>query len=230
MRYCIFSDIHGNADALYQMMNAEEGNVDAYIFLGDIFGYFYDQVAIIDCLKEISNIYMIKGNHDAYYLNSMDNKSQNSIYRARYGASYDIVLSKEQQSFMRNLSEGLVINDDYNSIIHAYHGGPDNHLEQRIYPDTKIDSFFNGCNYLLVGHTHYQFVRKNEKYTLINPGSLGQPRDGKGFSYCLLDTRKGEINFRNVQPNIKELIKKVDIYDYNTINGIYLKKKYEGLK
>ena len=56
MKLCVFSDIHGNMDAFNKMIEAEKNNVDGYIFLGDIFGYFYEQSEIIDKLRSIKNI------------------------------------------------------------------------------------------------------------------------------------------------------------------------------
>ena len=68
-------------------------------------------------------------------------------------------------------------------------------------------------DYLILAHTHYRFLQKVGKTTVINPGSLGQPRDKNGFSYCVLDTKTGSCTFKNVNPNISELLEEVQKKD-----------------
>ena len=78
------------------------------------------------------------------------------------------------------------------------HGSPDDPLEGRLYPDTALPDH---CPYSMVlcGHTHYRMVRFHNGTWFINPGSLGQPRDGHGFSYCIIDcTETVNVKFHDV--------------------------------
>lgn len=231
MRICVFSDIHGNADALKALLSREKETADCFLFLGDIFGYFYDQQEIINILRNTQKLYSIMGNHDNAYLMSLEDEELKKKMLEKYGSSYEIKLGENDIEYLKKMPLSLDLNID-NKKITAFHGGPEDFLNQRIYPDTTQDliKIKDACDYLFVGHTHYQYVIKKENTLIINPGSLGQPRDGKGFSYCILDTGRNEVTFKTVQVDIEKLLLQVKEKDYMTNNYNYLIKKYEVIK
>jgi len=224
MKICAFSDIHGNIEALDKMLLCETENADAYIFAGDIWGYFYDQSEIIDRLSEITNLYAVKGNHDEYYLGG--DRSTKLINK--YGSSYLTDISDEQMSFMQGLPDHLDTMID-GKRFGIYHGGIEDFLEQRIYPDTEIDEKFSieKYDYLILGHTHYRMCRRIKDTMIINPGSLGQPRDGHGFGYCILDTETGKIDFKSVDIDLDKLLSLSEKIDGEKDVYKYLKGKYK---
>lgn len=223
MRICIFSDIHGNIEALEKMLDAEKGNVDLFIFAGDIFGYFYCQKEIIDILMSMENLIAVKGNHERNYLTESVNKD----LLEKYGSSYNIELSEPQHEYLRQLPDYLevAVSDRQFGI---FHGGPDDYLEQRIYPDSELDdkSVLERYEFLILGHTHYRLVKKTGRTTIINPGSLGQPRDGKGFSYCILNTQSKTYQFKSVKVDIQKLLSQVRELDSEREVYSYLERKY----
>ena len=109
MKICAFSDIHGNIEAFDKMISNETGNVDAYIFAGDIWGYFYDQSEIIDRLSAITNLYAVKGNHDEYYLG----REITPELINKYGSSY----SYRQFEFSDEKGESYNVDIEYSSDI-----------------------------------------------------------------------------------------------------------------
>ncbi|MBD5540927.1 MAG: metallophosphoesterase family protein [Lachnospiraceae bacterium] len=223
MRICIFSDIHGNRDALERMLDEEKENVDLFIFAGDIFGYFYSQREIIDILMSMKNLIAVKGNHERNYLSgSIDNDLLD-----RYGSSYKIILSDSQLEYLRQLPDYLKISI-FDKQFGIFHGGPDDYLDQRVYPDTEVKdkSNFERYEFLILGHTHYRFVKKIGRTLIINPGSLGQPRDGKGFSYCILDTQNEKCQFKSVEVDIQKLLSQVRKLDLEREVYSYLERKY----
>ena len=224
MRICIFSDVHGNSESLDKMLSCETENVDAFVFAGDIWGYFYDQPEIIDRLINIENLIAVKGNHDEYYLS--DDRSNELLNK--YGSSYLTDISNEQMSFMQSLPDYLDITIK-GKRVGIYHGGTMDFLEQRVYPDSTIaeNSVFEQYDYLILGHTHYRMCRKINDALVINPGSLGQPRDGNGFSYCILDTETGRIDFKNVIVDIDKLLLQAEKKDGEKEVYEYLKRKYK---
>lgn len=261
MKICVFSDVHGNYQALDKMLSVE-ADVSRFFFLGDIFGYFTDQQQIIERMSKMDNLTCICGNHDAYYLRSLHDDSLREELVKKYGSSYLSKISDSQIEFLKNMSECLV--EDIDGIKLAfYHGGPDDYLEQRIYPDTELALDSDGVlvanddnmsdtskagalDVIFTGHTHYRLSRSlpvnNEESMvvkpdnllqagecmLINPGSLGQPRDGKGFSYCVFDTQAREVSFRNVEIDVDELLNSVYEAEQESDNYRYLVKKYKG--
>ena len=224
MKICVFSDIHGNIEAFDKMISNETGNVDAYIFAGDIWGYFYDQSEIIDRLSAITNLYAVKGNHDEYYLG----REITPELINKYGSSYLADITDKQLGFIKGLTDHLEIMID-GKRFGIYHGGNVDFLEQRIYPDTEIDETFliGKYDYLILGHTHYRMCRRIKDTMIINPGSLGQPRDGHGFSYCILDTKTGRIDFKSVDIDIDKLLSMSEIIDGEKDVYKYLKGKYK---
>ena len=93
------------------------------------------------------------------------------------------------------------------------HGGPANYIDQYV---TEINSslFENEYNFLIVGHTHVQFKYKtNDNKLFLNPGSVGQPRDGDPrAAYAIFDGTS--IALKRVTYNISATIKKMEDLDY----------------
>ena len=226
MRICVFSDIHGNSEAFDKMISNETGKADTYIFAGDIWGYFYDQPGIIDRLIDTENLIAVKGNHDEYYLAG----DRSTKLLNKYGSSYLNEISDAQMSFMKKLPDHLDIMID-GKRFGIYHGGNADFLEQRIYPDTEIDETIlsRKFDYLILGHTHYRMCRRIKDTMIINPGSLGQPRDGHGFSYCILDTETGRIDFKSVDIDIDKLLSLSKKIDGEKDVYKYLKWKYKEI-
>lgn len=221
MRLCLFSDIHGNIDAMEKMLDAELYETDLFLFIGDIFGYFYDQKKVIDILMSLKNLIAVKGNHEKNYLDGFMREEMID----KFGNSYNTALSDIQRDYLRQLPEYLEILID-NKRFGIFHGGPKDHLEQRIYPNTEIKdrASYEQYEFLILGHTHYRLQKKSGGTTIINPGSLGQPRDGKGFSYCVLDTKSGASVFKSVNIAVHDLLSQVRRIDAGKTVCSYLEK------
>ena len=70
-----FSDVHGNSDALEVFLNEiKHEKYDKIVFCGDIFGYYYNQIKVINLLQGIKDLLWIKGNHDDYFLKLYEGK------------------------------------------------------------------------------------------------------------------------------------------------------------
>ncbi len=229
MKICVFSDIHGNMAAFQQMLLAEKQNINRFYFLGDIFGYFCEQSLVIDTLMNLKNAYSIKGNHDNNYILALQDESYKKQMIEKYGMSYDWQLSCVQLEYIQSLPEHMESIVD-GLRIGFFHGGPNDFLEQRIYPDTVLldESFKEKYDYVFVGHTHYRFYKKFGETYVVNPGSLGQPRDGKGFSYGIFDTKNKSFEFKNIEIDIKRAIENVKALEHESSNCLYLIKKYGG--
>lgn len=226
MRIVIFSDIHGNSLALEQMLlDVRNENIKAYLFVGDIWGYFFEQDKCLSIIKNLPNVYAIKGNHDANYLVACRNSSYRREMIDRYGESYRNICSQENREWIDSIPCKLEI-QLANKKICMVHGNLENHLDGRIYPDYK-KSILGEYNYdmLILGHTHYRFHKKEGNSLIINPGSLGQPRDKNGFSYVIYDLDKDKAEFRSVRIDIKRLINDINIIETSTSNKNYLLRK-----
>jgi diadenosine tetraphosphatase ApaH/serine/threonine PP2A family protein phosphatase len=63
---------------------------------------------------------------------------------------------------------------------------------------------------------------------ILNPGSLGQPRDGKGFCYCILDLEDFSYCFKKVKVDVDELLSQVKEKDGDKSVCTYLMNKYRS--
>lgn len=218
MKLLVFSDIHGNSyalDTLLKKMNSLE--YDKVVFCGDIFGYYYNQKEILQKLTNIENIIWLKGNHDEYFLNLYSNSSAKEYFIKNYGHSYDNLDStynKTDADLISSLSSHHILTTA-NCSIGIFHGTPDNPLEGRLYPNTVIGnpSVYHNFDIVILGHTHCRMVRLEGSTLIVNSGSLGQPRDGSGYSYSIIDTAYKSVIFGNVHFNKTLLYNQIDKYD-----------------
>ena len=99
--------------------------------------------------------------------------------------------------------------------IGIFHGSLKDSINGRIYPDTELimDDGYEKYDYVIHGHTHYQMLRNVHSTTIINPGSIGQPRDRHGFSFATLNLPSGEIDFHEVIWDRQLLIQDIEKYD-----------------
>lgn len=220
MKMIIFSDLHGNAYALKELIKKKEFIKCEYkVFCGDIFGYYYDQTEIIRILKSIENLIWLKGNHDEYVINIYNGKLDNKYYIDNYGSTYCEVNKKYTRddihylSTLKNKKEIIV----ENKRIGIFHGTPDNYLEGRLYPDTEIveKNEYQKYDIVILGHTHCRMVRMCGETLIVNSGSLGQPRDGSQFGYAILDLKTKDVNFYDINVNCNELYDEINKRDCN---------------
>ena len=217
MKICFFSDIHGNGyafDAFLKEM--EERKPDKIIFGGDYAGYYYDADRIISKMREL-RFTCVLGNHDKMLLEVLDGERDINPLIERYGSSYEMLvrkLLKENEQFLRRLPLFYEMEAD-GVKLGFFHGSPRDFLNDRIYPDTEITdsteiALFEKYDYVFSGHTHHKLVKQFGKTIVINPGSAGQQRDGKGTSYVLFDTEKREWEICSFPYDIDSLEADID--------------------
>lgn len=79
-----------------------------------------------------------------------------------------------------------------------------------MYSDTKVEEEkYRQYDIVILRHTHYRMYRILRETDLLNPGSLEQPRDYKGSSYAVLDTKTSEYMFKRIQLDKHILIRKL---------------------
>lgn len=214
MMICFFSDIHGNFDALKAFWNdVQHYHVDLFVFGGDIFGYYYAQEEVLDFLCA-HDIKCLLGNHDKLFLDLVNGICDESYLIDRYGASYQDItgrISQKHVEFLGGLGSRYDLNVDGLRLVFV-HGSIFSPLDGRIYPDTVIDdlSLYQGVDVVFMGHTHHKLLKKLSCGSLlINPGSIGQQRDGKGCSYIIFDTKTKAYAFHIIKYDVLRLIDEI---------------------
>ena len=202
----IISDIHSNYEALKSVLrDIDNQNIKKIICLGDLVGYHSEPEKCLSILRK-RNIECLLGNHDSYL-------TDNS-YCSRSKTINEIIVRQRKQISTKNLNwvKSLKTFKLENKTLFT-HGGPANYIDQYV---TEINSslFENEYNFLIVGHTHVQFKYKtNDNKLFLNPGSVGQPRDGDPrAAYAIFDGTS--ITLKRVTYNISATIKKMEDLDY----------------
>lgn len=228
MRYGVFSDVHGNLEALKACLERlKTENVDGYIFCGDLIGYGPDPEACVQAVLRLKNCICVMGNHDAVFLDpSLEAYFNNEALRALdYSKKQLTEKSIRAISHMATMYQGM----DF-AVVHGA-------------PVDPIKEYFSSClqfrmNYDLwrgtvcfVGHTHLPFyiegdtkecgiyVNKKEDMTLkmrpgfryiINPGSVGKPRDNDTrASFGVWDVQQQTFRFLRQTYDISKTQKKM---------------------
>jgi len=230
MRYLVVSDIHGNIEALDAVLAAvDPASYDATLVLGDLVGYGADPNAVIDRVRGLSPLATIRGNHDKVAAGMEDPEGFNAI--ARSAVSWTMLeLSPENAAYLAALQQGPHVVDD---LIEICHGTP---YDEDAYVFDELDALraleSATRRVCLFGHTHIPvvFTRTrnglevetpdgdpawvvmiaDDRRYLINPGSVGQPRDGDPrAAFAIVDTTARRAELRRVEYPIQATQQKV---------------------
>ena len=193
MRILVIADIHANWPALQVL---EEPH-DLCFCLGDLVDYGLEPTPCIDWVRRRAH-YTIRGNHD-------HGVAQNVPVNGRAGFKYlsgvTRVLTRERLGpddlrFLGSLpvTQAVTVDDARFFLVHATPRDP---LDEYAYPD--VDFWARrlqnvDADVICVGHTHQPYVLQVNGKLVINPGSLGQPRDGdpRG-AYAVIDDNRVEL-------------------------------------
>lgn len=197
MKIAILSDIHANAHALTAVLEAiSKYSIEAVLVAGDLIGYYFQPKKTIDMLRALPiPVYCVKGNHEEMLISAHNCSESLALITNKYGPGISIALQELTNSdieWICNLGHPMQINDLNCSIVLS-HGSPDD-MNRYVYPDHSVNpvSYYNYTNapdVLIMGHTHYPMIKKFGRTIIINPGSVGQPRDRRsGAHWVLLDT------------------------------------------
>jgi putative phosphoesterase len=194
MKLGILGDIHGNSVALAAVLKeARKASVEKLLILGDLIGYYYDAVGVLDLLEPWSKT-VVRGNHEDMFRDMGSGSRTTESVRLKYGSGALLAhqyLSAEQKNCLINLPETEIESVD-NIRFQLCHGSPWS-TNQYIYPDSET-SLLKRCvdkrfDFVLLGHTHYPMVHLDSDTAVINPGSVGQSRVKGGIAqWGLLNT------------------------------------------
>lgn len=207
MRLLIISDIHGNLEALQAVLREAQGRYDRCFCLGDVVGYGADPQACAALVRDVAAV-VIRGNHDRACVAPESALDFNPIARLAVEWTHN-QLDAPTRAWLESLPAGPVLSDG----IQLAHGSP---LDEDEYITSTAQAavLLAGAGEPLtcIGHTHLQggwrmrgerteAVARNgalpldpgQRY-LLNPGSVGQPRDGDWrAAYMICDGGNAEF-------------------------------------
>jgi diadenosine tetraphosphatase ApaH/serine/threonine PP2A family protein phosphatase len=214
MRYLVLTDIHANLEALDACTaDARARGFDRTLVLGDVVGYGADPNAVIGRVQALDPVAIVRGNHDKVAAGLEWAEGFNHVARSAAHWTLD-VLTPEHRAWLANLPEGPAIVDD---LIEICHGSP---FDEDAYIFNELDAAralgVARRPLCIFGHTHHPvtFVLCNgaldslepsaaaeaqvplvdgSKY-LLNPGAVGQPRDGDPrAAYAIVDEERKRV-------------------------------------
>ncbi|MGP8247388.1 MAG: metallophosphoesterase family protein [Bryobacteraceae bacterium] len=223
MRYLIVSDIHSNWQALQGVLRQAEGRWDQALCCGDLVGYGADPNPVTDWVRAHS-AHTVRGNHDKVSLNTEDLEWFNPVARAAAEWTRN-ALTPENAAFLAALPRGPAIVEDFEIV----HGSPLDEDEYLVAAADAGDAFaYLERRLAFFGHTHLQggFVWNRARVEtipsfvaaqgpapleldgdcayLINPGSVGQPRDGDPrAAYAIYDSARKLLTYLRTQYDIE---------------------------
>ncbi|MBT5872078.1 MAG: metallophosphoesterase family protein [Candidatus Latescibacteria bacterium] len=226
MRYGLFSDIHGNLEALQAVTAAlNEENVDIFWCLGDIVGYGANPN---ECLEQVwdTTSDVIAGNHDFAAVGKVDLTyfNRNAAEAALWTMQN---LSRAGSSYLSNLP--FVLRNGEVMAVHATPSEPGKwgYILSLSIAEMEFGALPADVTVCFVGHTHDPviFYSDDEDYGvvpgmqcnlipglryIINVGSVGQPRDGDPrAAYCVYDSDTSLVEIKRVVYDVDEAQKKI---------------------
>lgn len=229
MRVLLLSDIHSNLEALEACLAAAPA-YDVVVNLGDIVGYGASPNEVIERSRELGKFF-VRGNHDKAVCGLIDIKDFNPVAALASSWTHD-QLTQENLEWLRSLPHGPVQIEELPGAQFV-HGSPIHEDEYVVnVGDAVAPLMVSPIALTFFGHTHLQgsfasngdhidavhpayrtvgqiekseFPLKKGLRYLINPGSVGQPRDGDWRAgFAVFDSHAGIVTFYRVPYNLKK--------------------------
>lgn len=213
MRFLILSDIHANWDALDAVLTSAAGLYDLVLNCGDLVGYGPEPNRVVDWCRA-TNAAVVRGNHDRAAVGLTDLEWFNPVAKAAALWTSEI-LTEQNRLYLAALPQGPVEIQDFA----IFHGSPDDEDEYLVDPG-DVGEIVPNHTVSFFGHTHLQggfllhrngvrpvtgrsvFVDDTSAY-LLNPGSVGQPRDRDArAAYAIYDSERRRVDYHRSDYNI----------------------------
>ncbi|NHN60687.1 MULTISPECIES: metallophosphoesterase [Halorussus] len=203
MRIGVLSDVHSNSVA-FEAVLADMPDVDGLVCAGDVVGYNPWPAECLETIRE-RGIPTVMGNHDravasgtAFRFNQMA-KAGVELARER--------LSDDQLDWLADLPDERREFDDRVKVVHGHPDDPDHYTM----PEEFSADLLGDEDVLVMGHTHVQHAEEYAGGVVLNPGSVGQPRDGDPrAAYAVLDLDDLSVDQRRVEYDVDAVRSEVE--------------------
>ncbi len=220
MKYGILSDIHANLEALTVVLNhIDSQSIDQILCLGDVVGYGANPNECCQLLLE-RNPLLILGNHEHASIDLSESYLFSMHARESARWTYDY-LDEEYKIIFRQLKDYRVLDDQSILMVHGSLTDRNGYIITSSQAEEQINIIkktYPECLFTFFGHSHIKkiwgiaevsekipneyYLRENDYY-LINPGSVGQPRDGDPrASYIIFDSDLNKITYNALEYDI----------------------------
>jgi len=226
VRYAFLGDIHGNTDALGKVLaSIRESSIDRVVCLGDIVGYGAEPVQCLEMIRALK-CDVIAGNHDWAAVGKISIDAFNAYAKAAALWTRE-QLSQEQKDWLANLP--LVLTYDHCAVAHGTFHQPEafNYIQTVFDAEQSFEALRRlGAALGFLGHSHVPvgffdtdpitytlegiIPIDSETATIVNAGSVGQPRDENNkASWALFDSEKREVTINRIEYDIDAAANKI---------------------
>lgn len=195
MKLGVISDLHGNDIALEAVLAFLLPRTGQIVCAGDITGYYTRPSACLFLLRK-HGIPFICGNHDRYLFQAPGTLCDD--HRRSIGMT-SALLSAAELAGLAEVPCRMEL-EIAGRRVSLTHGGPKDHCEEYVYPDSgHAHCFATDAELIVQGHTHWPMSFRQDGKLLLNPGSVGQPRDRQpGASCAVVDLETLDPSFHKI--------------------------------
>ncbi|MFW5911759.1 MAG: metallophosphoesterase family protein [Halolamina sp.] len=199
MQLGVISDVHGNLPA-FETVLADMPPVDSLVCAGDVVGYNPWPAACVELVRE-RDVPTVQGNHDravasddAFGFNGMARAGVDYAREQLDAAAIDWLGALPAE---RHVADGRV------KVVHGHPDDPDRYT----YPRDFAPGLLDGEELLVMGHTHVQHHAVFDEGIVLNPGSVGQPRDrDPDAAYAVVDLQDRSVEEHRVSYDVDAVV------------------------
>lgn len=232
MKVAILSDIHGNLAAFKAVLHDIDSlNINKFLIAGDFVGYYYRVKGVLEALRS-RDIIACRGNHeDIFQKWCTASVVEQKKLKDKYGSGLEVAhdeLTVDQKEWLFSLKHPVFEIIDQKRFCVA-HGAPWD-IDEYVYFDRleqledEFSQISEHADVIVLGHTHYPYVKKINNLTVINPGSVGQPRSGRLVNekvdqivrahWAIIETTDLTVSLKTTFYDASLLFQEIDTYDF----------------
>jgi putative phosphoesterase len=198
MKVGVVSDVHSNLVALEAVLG-DMPDVDALVCAGDVVGYNPWPAECVDAMRE-RDVPTVMGNHDRMVASGRNFRG-NGMAQAGVRHARD-ELNDVQRSWVERLPRERTLFDGRVTVVHDHPEVQDKYT----YPEEFGPHLLGDEDALILGHTHVQHHEAYDEGVVLNPGSVGQPRDrDPRAAYAVLDLDDLSVTEHRVEYDVERV-------------------------